>query len=186
VRLCANHAPGFVVLVLAGVLVGTSIASGGRQLPARPPDVPFVTTPPDVVTAMLELARPGPGDVLYDLGSGDGRIPIAAAQRFGIRTVGIEIDPVRIKESRVLARAGGVEYLVTFREADMFTADLGDASIVTMYLLPRVHQQLAPRLLASLKPGARVVTHRYEIGGWTPAAVRHVGGRGVFLYVIPH
>lgn len=156
------------------------------QLPSRPPDVPFVTTPPDVVAAMLELAGVGPADVLYDLGSGDGRIPIAAAQRFGIRAVGIEIDPARVKEARERARGGGVDYLAAFRQDDMFTADIGEATVVTMYLMPRINAQLAPKLLAELRPGTRVVTHRYEMGGdWRPVATRHVGGRGVFLYVVP-
>jgi SAM-dependent methyltransferase len=182
--------PVVISLSVTTLLLGVRAVPGDArpsldQLAARPPDVPFVVTPPEVVTAMLDLAAVGPTDVLYDLGSGDGRIPIAAAQRFGIRAVGIDIDPLRIREARERARAGGVEYLVSFHEGDMFEADLRAATVVTLYLLPRINQRLRPKLLAELAPGARIVSHRYDMGDWAPAATRYVGGRGVFLWIVP-
>jgi SAM-dependent methyltransferase len=158
---------------------------GGWQLPARPPDVPFVPTPDEVIPTMLDLARVTGDDVVFDLGSGDGRILIAAAQRFGARGVGIEIDPVRVREARDRARAGGVDYLITFREQDFFDADISDATVVMLYLMPRVNLQLRPRLLAELRPGTRIVSHTFDMGDWTPAESRYVRGRPVHLWIVP-
>jgi SAM-dependent methyltransferase len=130
-------------------------------------DVPFVVTPDNVTLAMLELARVGPQDYVIDLGSGDGRIVIAAAKRFGARGLGVEIDPGLVKVSRDNANRAGVADRAEFREQDLFLTDLKPASVVTLYLLPEVNLQLRPYLLA-LKPGTRVVSHDWDMGDWQP------------------
>ena len=117
---------------------------------------------------MLELAKVTPGDVVYDLGSGDGRVVITAAQRYGARGVGIELNPVWVRDARRIAEALGVTDKVTFRIEDLFTTDLREATVVTLYLYPAMNRKLAPRLLAELKPGARIVSHEYGIGDWPP------------------
>jgi SAM-dependent methyltransferase len=132
------------------------------------PGAPFVPTPLPVVERMLELAKVAPGDVVYDLGSGDGRVVITAAQRYGARGVGIEINPVWVRDARRFAEQLGVTDKVTFRIEDLFTTDLREATVVTLYLYPAMNRKLAPRLLAELKPGARIVSHEYGIGDWPP------------------
>lgn len=151
----------------------------------REPDVVYVPTPQDVVEAMLEMAGVKKGDVLYDLGSGDGRIPVTAAKRFGIRAVGIDIDPARVAEANTNARAAGVTDLVTFRNADLFETDLSEASVVTLYLLPALNLKLRPKLLKELKPGSRIVSHAFDMGDWKPDETRVVGGRTVYLWTVP-
>lgn len=130
-------------------------------------EVPFVTTPDSVTLAMLELAGVGAADHVVDLGSGDGRIVIAAARRFGASGLGVEIVPALVRASRDNARAAGVAHRVEFREQDLFATDLGRATVVTMYLLPAVNLQLRPRLLA-LAPGTRIVSHDWDMGDWLP------------------
>ena len=130
---------------------------------------PFIATPDDVVDRMLELAQVSRTDVVYDLGSGDGRIPIAAARTYGARGVGIDIDPARITESRARARAAGVEHLVEFRLEDVLTADVSDATVVTLYLLSSSNAKLRPLLTRQLKPGARIVSHAFSMGREWPA-----------------
>jgi len=149
------------------------------------PDIFFLGTPQPVVDAMLELAAVKPGDVLYDLGSGDGRIPITAAKRYGIRAVGIEIDPEMVAEARANARKAGVAHLVTFVERDLFLADIGAASIVTLYLLDRINLQLRPKLLRDLAPGSRIVSHQFGMGDWRPEATRTIGRRDIHLWRVP-
>jgi SAM-dependent methyltransferase len=128
---------------------------------------PYVPSPPEVVDRMLTLAGVTGKDVLYDLGSGDGRIPIAAARTYGARGVGLEIDPNRVEESRANARAAGVERLVEFRLEDVMTADLSPATVVTLYLLSSSNAKLRPILTRQLKPGARIVSHAFSMGpGW--------------------
>jgi hypothetical protein len=142
-----------------------------------------------VVTEMLSLGRVGPEDVLYDLGSGDGRIPIVAAQRFGTRGVGFEIEPQLVMRSRANAAAAGVDSLVRFATQDLFTADLGGASVVTLYLSPDVNLELRPKLLRELAPGSRVVSHAFHMGDWAPDSISHVGsgfgGATLHLWVVP-
>ena len=130
-------------------------------------DVPFITTPDNVTVAMLELARVSARDVVIDLGSGDGRIVITAARRFGARGLGVEIDPALVERSRANAAKAGVADRAEFREQDLFKTDLGAASVITMYLLPAVNLQLRPALLA-LKPGTRLVSHDWDMGDWVP------------------
>jgi SAM-dependent methyltransferase len=148
-------------------------------------DVPYVPTPDQVVNGMLEIAKVGPKDVVYDLGSGDGRIVIAAARKHGARGVGIDIDPDMIKQARENARKAGVAGRVEFREGDLFKADIGEASVVTLYLLPRVNLELRPKLLAELKPGTRIVSHGFDMGDWQPAATRRVGTSTVYYWIVP-
>ena len=130
-------------------------------------EVPFVVTPDNVTLAMLQLAKVGPQDYVIDLGSGDGRIVITAARRFGASGLGVELVGDLVEKSRAAARAAGVEQRARFREQDLFQADLGPATVVTMYLLPEVNLQLRPRLLA-LRPGTRIVSHDWDLGDWKP------------------
>lgn len=155
------------------------------DLPEQAPDVPYVPTPQEVVDKMLEVGGVKPGDVLYDLGSGDGRIVVTAARRFGVRGVGIDINPERIQEAEANAKAAGVEDLTEFREEDLFKADIGDATVVTMYLLPSVNNRLKPKLLADLKPGTRIVSHAFDIEGWEPEKVVEADGRTLYFWVVP-
>jgi SAM-dependent methyltransferase len=134
-------------------------------------EVPFVPTPPEVVERMLELAEVRRGDVVYDLGSGDGRIVIRAAKRYGVRGVGIEIDPDLVQRSRDNARTEQVDHLVEFREQDALTVDVSPATVVTLYMLPDFNAKLRPILERQLRPGSRVVSHDYPIEGWVPAKV---------------
>jgi len=147
--------------------------------------VPFVPTPQEVVDAMLELAEVKKGDVLYDLGSGDGRIPITAAKRYGVTALGIDINPQRVKEANENAQREGVTDLVTFRTGDLFQTDLSKASVVTLYLLPEVNLKLRPKLLRELKPGTRIVSHAFNMGDWEPDETRDIDGRTIFMWTVP-
>ena len=153
--------------------------------PAPGSDVPFVSTPDRVVERMLQLAKVGPEDVVYDLGSGDGRIVIAAARKHGARGVGIDIDPQRVKEGSDNARRAGVADRVEFREGDLFKADISDATVVTLYLMTGVNLRLRPKLLNELKPGTRVVSHAFGMGDWKPAAIERIGTSTVYYWVVP-
>jgi SAM-dependent methyltransferase len=164
------------------------VALAAALLPASPAharDVPFVPTPPEVVEAMLELAEVDANDVVYDLGSGDGRIVITAAKKYGARGVGVDIDPERIADGRANARAAGVEDRVRFIEGDLFEVDLRPATVVTLYLLPNVNLKLRPKLMAELKPGTPVVSHAFDMGDWEPETVRTVGNSTVYKWTIP-
>jgi precorrin-6B methylase 2 len=156
------------------------------QKELRSPDVIFVPTPHEVVEAMLKVAKVGKGDVLYDLGSGDGRIPITAAQKYGIaRGIGIDINPERIKEANENRIAAGVGERVRFINADLFETDLSDATVVTLYLLSTLNLKLLPKLLKELKPGTRIVSHAFDMGTWKPEQVLNLGGRNVYFWTIP-
>ena len=150
------------------LLAGAGFALGACSTPGVKLDVPFVSTPHEVVEAMLVLAKVGPNDMVYDLGCGDGRFVIAAAREFGARGVGIDIDPARIAEARAAAQSEGVAERVRFLQQDLFTVDLSPASVVTLFLLPELNDRLAPKLKRELRPGARVVSHRWMIRGWPP------------------
>jgi SAM-dependent methyltransferase len=136
--------------------------------------VPFVPTPQDVVERMLALAQVKKGDVVYDLGSGDGRIVITAAKKYGVKAVGFEIDPDLLRQSRESIRKEGLEKLAEIREQDILTVDLSAATVVTMYLLPEVNLRLRPNVLRQLKPGSRVVSHDFDMGDWKPLKVEHI------------
>ena len=149
----------------AGLWLG--LAAGCARVPGV--EVPDVRTPPEVVIEILRLAGVGPDDVVYDLGSGDGRIVIAAARDFGARGVGIELDPGLVAESARNARRAGVAERTRFLQQNIFVADISEATVVTMYLSPEVNLRLRPKLLSQLKPGSRIVSHDYPIGDWQPA-----------------
>jgi len=146
--------------------------------------VPFVPSPQEVVDRMVELAGVKKGDVVYDLGSGDGRIVIAAAKK-GAKAVGFEIDPDLVRESRENIHKAGVEDLAEIRNQDILTVDLAPASVVTMYLLPDVNLKLKPNLLRQLRPESRVVSHAFNMGDWKPNRTERVSGRTIYLWVIP-
>ena len=161
------------------------LAQAQPRKPAQQPDVIFVPTPHEVVDDMLRLANVRKGDVLYDLGSGDGRIAIAAAKKFGIRAVGIDIDPERIREATENARKAGVSNLVQFRQEDLFKADFREATVITLYLLPDLNVKLRPRLWEELKPGTRIVSHQFDMGTWKPEKRLESNGRTVYFWTIP-
>ncbi len=166
----------------------------GRGLPARPfaqtpappptPDIHYVPTSGGVTDAMLKLARVGPDDVVYDLGSGDGRIVIAAAKKYGARGVGVELDPDLIKTANKNARKAGVEDRVRFIQGDLFKTDLSDATVITLYLSNSINQRILPILQRQLKPGTRIVSHRFDMGDWKPEADVRLEGTHVFLWTI--
>ncbi|HET8622843.1 MAG TPA: class I SAM-dependent methyltransferase [Gemmatimonadales bacterium] len=151
----------------------------------RTPDVHYVPTPHHVVEAMLRLTAVGPDDVVFDLGSGDGRIPIAAAKRFGARGMGIDIDPARIKEANANAEAQGVTDRVRFMRANLFKTDFSSATVVTLYLLPSLNVKLRPTLFRTLKPGTRIASHAFEMGDWQPDAKLEIEGTNAFFWTIP-
>src|ERR671935_480144 len=170
-------------LVFALLLSAVAAAATAQS---QQPDVIFVPTPQEVVDAMLKLANVHQGDVLYDLGSGDGRIPVTAAKRYGIRAYGIDIDPQRIQEANENAKKNGVTHLVQFRREDLFKTNFKEATVVTLYLLPDLNVKLRPRLLAELKPGTRVVSHQFDMGTWKPdKKVELSAGRTIYLWTIP-
>ena len=177
-------------VVLALVLV-SSLAFGQAPVTRKPapqqtPDVIFVPTPQEVVDEMLRLANVKKGDVLYDLGSGDGRIPITAARKFGVRSVGIDIDPERIREANENARRNGVTDLVKFRQEDLFKADFREATVVTLFLFESLNRRLLPKLLKELKPGTRIVAHRYGFGdAWPPEKTVQAGASVLYLWTVP-
>jgi cyclopropane fatty-acyl-phospholipid synthase-like methyltransferase len=173
-------------LGLVGVLLLVSSALlCGQGTPARRPDVRFLATPQNVVDAMLDFAQVTADDVVYDLGSGDGRIPITAARRFGARGVGIELDPRLVAESDAAARREGVDSRVRFIAGDLFQADLHDATVVAVFLLPWMNMELIPKFKAQLRPGARIVSHHFAMGdAWPPDETRDVNGLEIHLWRI--
>jgi len=150
------------------LLAAGGFALAGCSTPGVKLDVPFVSTPHEVVEAMLTLAKVGPADFVYDLGCGDGRFVIAAAREFGARGVGVDIDPARIAEAEAAARSEGVADRVRFLRQDLFTVDLSPATVVTLFLLPELNDRLAPKLRRELRNGARIVSHRWTMRGWPP------------------
>jgi SAM-dependent methyltransferase len=136
--------------------------------------VPYVPTPQEVVERMLSLAQVKKGDVVYDLGSGDGRIVVTAAKKYGVKAIGFEIDPERIKESHENIKKAGVEHLVEIRQQDIRTVDLSAATVLTMYLLPEVNLMIRPNIWKQMKPGSRVVSHDFDMGDWKPLKTEHI------------
>ena len=158
--------------------------SSDKQL--RAPDVVFVPTPYEAVDAMLKVAKVGKSDVVYDLGSGDGRIPIMAVQKYNAaRAVGIDINPERIKEAQANLKSAGVGDRVRFLNEDLFEANISDATVVTLYLLPSLNLKLLPKLLAELKPGTRIVSHAFDMGSWKPQQTLNAGGSTVYFWTSP-
>lgn len=168
--------------LLLGAAVSLALPRAARA--GQDYDVPYVPTPPEVVEAMLDMAGLQPGEHLVDLGSGDGRIPIAAARR-GATALGVEIDPRLVTRARTLAQMAGQEERARFHRADLFTVRLRDADVVTLYLLPDVNARLRPKLLTELRPGARVVSHAFDMGDWAPDESRSVSEKNLYLWTIP-
>lgn len=188
-----------VVLTFWGISVGRGELPGSNRLPsvalpglswnedpsAPKLDVPYVPTPHEVVREMLHIAGVKSSDVLYDLGCGDGRIVITAAKMLGVRGVGVDIDPQRIRESNENARKAGVTDKVQFLKKDLFSMDISKASVVTMYLLSSINMKLRPKLFRELKPGTRIVSHDFDMDDWTPDRQKEVNGHTVYYWVIP-
>lgn len=162
-----------------------ALASAGVLAQSRPAlDVPYIKTPDAVVERMLEMGQVGPDDVLIDLGSGDGRIPIAAALKHGTRGLGVDLDPERTAEAKAAAQASGVADRVEFRTENLFDTDLTQATVITMYLFPEINLRLRPHLL-QLKPGTRIVAHAFHMDEWTPERHDVVASNDIFLWTIP-
>jgi len=175
------------LVILAAAAIVTGAVSAAGSLPIRQNLAPFIPTPDDVVDRMLSLAKVTRTDVVYDLGSGDGRIPIAAAKKYGAKGVGLDIDPALVEVANSNAKAAGVDGLVDFRVQNVLTADLSKATVVTLYLLSSSNERLRPMLMQQLKPGARIVSHAFSMGrDWPADAVdQFVSARGdeVTLYL---
>jgi SAM-dependent methyltransferase len=181
-----------VSVLMAAALVGCTagMPPGGREAPAPVKlDVIFVATDLEIVNAMLTLAGVTRDDVVYDLGCGDGRIVIAAAREFGARGVGVDLDPQRIREAQANAIRAGVTDRVKFRVEDLFDTDIQSATVVTLFLAPAVNARLQPKLMTQLKPGSRIVSHRFGIGEWVPERTVTLDVRGtrnhIFLWRLP-
>ena len=179
-------------LVVALLSVAAVAAQSAK--PKREPDVPYVPTTEAAVQEMLKLAGVTKSDIVYDLGCGDGRIVIAAAKNFGARGVGIDINPVRISEAKQNAKAAGVENLVRFEENDLFQADIREATVVTLFLLPHINLKLRPKLLQDLKAGTRIVSNTFDMDDWKPEKESTVGdadgdeeslSRKLYLWIVP-
>jgi SAM-dependent methyltransferase len=185
-----------VASVVCGLAAFLLVAGGaGAQAPAeapapaRKPDVPYEPTPPNVVDVMLSMADLRKGDVVYDLGCGDGRVVIAAVKKPGIRGVCVDIDPQRIAESRQNAAAAGVVDRISFRTEDLFATPLKDATVVMLFLWPEVNLRLRPKLLQELRPGTRVVSHWHDMGNWKPDRLVTANGNGrprpIYMWLVP-
>jgi SAM-dependent methyltransferase len=167
--------------ILAGVLLACTAAA---QVPVHL-DVPYVPSPNAIVDGMLKLAGVKKGDVVYDLGCGDGRIVIAAARDYGAKGVGVDLNPERIQEAKDNAQKAAVEHMVRFEQNDLFKANIAEASVVTLYLLPTVNEKLRPKLLKELKPGTRIVSHSFDMGEWKPDREEVIDGRHIYLWTVP-
>lgn len=172
-----------LLATIAATLPAT--AQQTTQTPLRRPDIHWVPTPPAVVDAMLKLANVKPGDVVYDLGCGDGIIVTTAAQKYGAKAVGIDIDPQRVKEATERAQKMGVSDKVTILQGDLFEADIKDATVITLYLLQSLNIKLMPKLKSELKPGTRIVSQSFSMGdSWPPEKTVEVDGRPVYMWTI--
>ena len=176
-----------VTIVGTLLLLGSAYAQPARPSGSAPkPDVVYIPTPQPVVEAMLELAKVTSADVVYDLGSGDGRIVIAAAKKHGARGVGVEIDPALVEQARQNAKTAGVSDRVRFVTQDLFKTDLRPATVVTLYLLQSLNERLRPKLVRELRPGTRVVSHVFNMGPeWPAAQTATVERSRIFLWSIP-
>lgn len=173
-------------IVVVGLVDATpAFAQGAAAAPSRRPDVIYVPTPEPVVEAMLQVANVTKTDVVYDLGCGDGRIPVTAARKYGARGVCFDIDPERIKEANANVAKNNVGALVKVVQGDLFEQDLSGATVVTLYLLPSLNVKLMPKLMKELKPGTRIVSHAFDMGDWKPEKELDVDGRKVYYWTIP-
>jgi SAM-dependent methyltransferase len=166
-----------------GFAIGSSVSAADAPDPNRKLDVWYVPTTTEVVDRMLDVANVTALDIVYDLGCGDGRIVIAAAKKYGTRGFGVDLDPARIREARANAKKAGVENLVKFEVGDLFKTDLTEATVVTLYLLPELNRRLKPKLFAELQPGARVVSHDFDMGrDWPADKYVKLGTDGIYLW----
>ena len=178
------HSMRFIPVIIVGFLI--SGAEGQSPVPQQLPiNTPYVASPSEIVGTMLELAGVTSSDIVFDLGCGDGRIVISAARKYGARGVGIDINPARVEEARANARSAGVADRVRFEVNDLFDADIRNATVIALYLLPDANLRLRPRLLRELKPGTRVVSHSFNMGDWKPDKQKVVNGDHVYLWTIP-
>jgi precorrin-6B methylase 2 len=184
VRLAAAVLAAVAIAAACSAAQGSSSAPAADRAPSRKLDVRYEPTPPEVVRTMLELAAVGPGDVVYDLGCGDGRVVIEAA-KLGAHGVGVDLDPQRVAEAHANARAAGVADRVEIREGDLFETDVSPASVVMLFLQPELNLRLRPRLLAELRPGSRIVSHWHDMGDWKPDRTVPIAGRNVYLWTVP-
>jgi ribosomal protein L11 methylase PrmA len=173
-----------VATMIVASIPGASVAFA-QEAPTRRPDVIYVPTPEAVVEAMLQVANVGKNDIVYDLGCGDGRIPVTAAKKYGATGVGIDIDPQRIKEAKENVAKNNVGDKVTIVQGDLFEQDLSKATVVTLYLLPSLNVKLMPKLMKELKPGTRIVSHAFDMGDRKPEKELDVEGRKVYFWTIP-
>lgn len=167
---------------LLGALAVTGLAGSALYFAPGQPDVMYAQTEMDAVVRMLTLAGATDKDIIYDLGCGDGRFVIAAARKFGARGVGIDIDPARVKEASHLAQGAGVADRVRFVEADLFRADISEATIVALYLAPQLNLKLRPKLMKELKPGTRIVSYSFNMGDWQPEKTEQIGSTPIYLW----
>jgi tRNA G37 N-methylase Trm5 len=175
----------FCCLGAAVLFAQKESSNAGSDLSKRTPDVIFVPTPQDAVEKMLELAEVKKGDVVYDLGCGDGRIVVTAAKKYGAKGIGIDIDPQRVAESKENVRTNGVDKLVTIKNADIFQESFSDASVITLYLLPSLNVKLIPQL-DKLKPGTRIVSYQFNMDGVKPKETYTGNGRyTIYKWVTP-
>jgi SAM-dependent methyltransferase len=177
--------PSKITFFVLWLIILSSILTCAQEKKLREPDVEYEPSPQNVVERMLKLANVHKGDVVYDLGCGDGRIVITAAKKFRATGVGIDIDPIRINESLQNARKAGVINRVTFRLEDLFTADIQEATVVALFLSPSVNMRLRPKLLSELKPGTRVVSYYWDMDDWKPDKQIEVDGDPIYLWTIP-
>jgi 2-polyprenyl-3-methyl-5-hydroxy-6-metoxy-1,4-benzoquinol methylase len=188
-----NRSPFFVVAAFGALFLTAFVGFQVSTVPTASQawarseglDVPYVPTPQTVVDKMLEMANVSGDDYVIDLGSGDGRIPITAAKRYGAEAMGVDLDPARIKEAKANAKGAGVDDKVEFRQQDLFETDISKATVLTMYLLPKVNMQLRPRILSELKPGTRVVSHAFDMGDWKAERTEKVDGRTIYFWTVP-
>jgi cyclopropane fatty-acyl-phospholipid synthase-like methyltransferase len=181
-----NAAVATAALLLGAFALNSAGALAQQRTLERRPDVRFLATPQNVVDAMLDLAHVTAADVVYDLGSGDGRIPITAARKYGARGVGIEIDPALVLQSQENARRAGVESSVRFITGDLFQADISEATVIAVFLLPGMNIDLIPKFRSQLRPGSRIVSHHFAMGDrWMPDETRDVNGLEILLWRVP-
>lgn len=174
-------------LLIAALCAAATLSAHDAWSAEKQPslDVPYVPTPQAVVDKMLELGNVSADDYVIDLGSGDGRIPVTAAKRYGARAMGVDLNPVRIQEAEENAREQQVTDKVEFKVQNLYDTPIGEANVLTMYLLPRVNLDLRPRILEELKPGSRVVSHAFDMGDWRADRHEMVEGKTVYLWVVP-
>ena len=179
------HRPATMLALLVVAAIGTTPALAQQAGTLRQPDVIYVPTPQEVVDAMLKLANVTSKDVVYDLGCGDGRIPITAAKNFGARGIGIDIDPQRIKEANENLKTSGVGDKVKFMNADLFETNISEATVVTLYLLPSLNIKLMPKLQKELRAGTRIVSHSFDMGAdWPAEKTEEVNGRRIYYWTV--